>query len=83
LLEDKFCPDGFEANETMNSEEKVSWLNEHAPRRQWTVGDVVLCQLCGGVFQAERTASDSVGEPTCPHCIASTAADFEKLNHHA
>jgi len=63
----------------MNAEEKVSWLNQHAPRRQWAVGDDVRCRCCGGVFKAERTASDFVGEPTCPHCIGSTPADFEKL----
>lgn len=63
----------------MNAEEKVSWLNEHAPRREWAVGDDVRCRLCGGVFKAEQTKMDFVGEPTCPHCIASTAEDFVKV----
>ena len=63
----------------MNAEEKISWLNEHDARR-WRMGDDVRCRLCGGVFKAERTAQDFVGEPTCPHCIASTTDDFEKVD---
>jgi len=63
----------------MNAEEKVSWLNEHDPRRKWAVGEEVRCRLCGGVFKAERTIRDYVGEPTCPFCIGSTPADFEKV----
>jgi hypothetical protein len=63
----------------MNAEEKVSWLNAHARPRRWKVGEDVRCLLCGAVFKAERTISDFVGEPTCPYCIASTAADFEKV----
>jgi len=64
----------------MNAEEKVTWLNEHARPRKWRVGEDVHCRLCGVVFKAERTAMDFVGEPTCPHCITSTAADFEKVS---
>ena len=64
---------------TMNAEEKVSWLNEHARPRKWKVGEAVRCRCCGAVFKAERTAMDFVGDPTCPHCIASTPADFEKV----
>ena len=79
-LEDLLCLDGIEANEfTMNSEEKVSWLNAHAGPRKWKVGEDVRCRLCGALFKAERTAIDFVGEPTCPHCIGSTAGDFEKV----
>ena len=63
----------------MNAEEKVSWLNEHARPRKWKVGESVRCRLCGWVFKAERAIRDIVGDPTCPHCIASTAADFEKV----
>jgi hypothetical protein len=63
----------------MNVEEKISWLNEHARPRRWKVGESVRCRLCGAEFQAERTAMDIVGEPTCPFCIASTVADFEKV----
>ena len=63
----------------MKAEEKISWLNEHDARR-WRMGDAVRCRLCGGVFKAERTAQDFVGEPTCPHCIASTTDDFEKVD---
>ena len=63
----------------MNAEEKVSWLNQHDPYRQWTVGDDVRCRCCDGVFKVERAASDFVGEPTCPHCIGSTPADFVKI----
>jgi len=63
----------------MNAEEKVSWLNERARPRRWKVGEDVRCCGCGAVFKAERTAMDFVGEPTCPHCITSTAADFEKV----
>ena len=63
----------------MNADEKVSWLNAHARPRRWKVGEDVRCRLCGWVFKAERTISDFVGEPTCPHCIASTTADFEKV----
>jgi hypothetical protein len=63
----------------MIAEEKVSWLNEHDPRGKWAVGDDVQCRCCGGVFKAERTASDFVGEPTCPICITSTPADFVKV----
>jgi len=63
----------------MNAEEKVSWLNEHAWPRKWRVGEDLRCHGCGGVFKAERTISDYVGDPTCPHCIASTHADFEKV----
>jgi formylmethanofuran dehydrogenase subunit E len=63
----------------MNAEEKVSWLNAHARPRKWRVGEDVRCRLCGAVFKAERTAMDMVGEPTCPHCITSTTADFEKV----
>lgn len=62
----------------MNAAEKVSWLNAHARPRKWRVGENVRCRLCGAVFKAEQTAQDIVGEPTCSHCIASTAADFEK-----
>ena len=65
----------------MNAEEKVSWLNEHDPRRKWAVGDDVRCRGCGAVFKVERTAMDYVGDPTCPHCIGSTPADFEKVLH--
>jgi formylmethanofuran dehydrogenase subunit E len=69
-----------ERNEiNLNAEQKVSWLNEHDPLRKWSVGDDVRCRGCGGVFKAERTAMDNVGEPTCPHCIGSTPADFEKV----
>jgi hypothetical protein len=64
----------------MNAEQKVSWLNEYGSLRKWTVGDDVRCRGCGGVFKAERAASDSVGEPTCPHCIGSTPAEFEKVS---
>jgi len=63
----------------MNAEEKISWLNEHDTRRKWRVGDDARCRLCGTVFKAERAAKDFVGEPTCPHCIGSTPADFEKI----
>lgn len=63
----------------MNAEEKVSWLNGHAWPRHWRVGEDVRCRLCAGVFKAEQTAMDLVGEPTCPDCIASTVADFEKV----
>ena len=42
--------------------------------------DGVRCRLCGTVFKAERTLMDYVGDPTCPYCIASTVADFEKVN---
>ncbi len=63
----------------MNAEEKISWLNEHTGWRKWCLGDDVRCRHCGMVFKAERTLMDIVGEPTCPHCIASTAADFEKV----
>lgn len=63
----------------MNAEATVSWLNGHDSRRKWAVGDVVRCRDCGGIFAAERVAMDYVGEPTCPHCIASTPADFEKV----
>jgi len=62
----------------MNAEEKVSWLNAHARPRKWKVGEDVRCRGCGAVFTAERTAMDFVGEPTCPHCIVSTVADFVK-----
>jgi formylmethanofuran dehydrogenase subunit E len=62
-----------------NAEEKVSWLNEHDPRRKWAVGDDVRCRGCGAVFKAEKVVTDFVGEPTCPHCIGSTPADFEKV----
>jgi len=80
LLEDKLCPDGIEANEIqMNAEEKVSWLNEHDPLCKWTVGDSVRCRGCGSEFKAEKVAMDFVGDPTCPHCIGSTPADFEKI----
>ena len=65
----------------MNAHEKVSWLNGHDPLRKWEVGEDVRCRGCGGVFKAERTAQDYVGEPTCPHCIASTTANFEKVLH--
>jgi hypothetical protein len=63
----------------MDAEEKVSWLNQHAPRRQWAVGDDVRCRCCDGVFKAERIAIDYVGEPTCPICIGSTPAHFVKV----
>ena len=63
----------------MNAEEKVSWLNEHARPRRWKVGEDVRCRLCGGVFKVETTVMDFLWEPTCPHCIASTTADFEKV----
>lgn len=63
----------------MNAEEQVSWLNGHDPLRKWTVGDGVRCRDCGGLFRAEQVAIDCVGEPTCPHCISSTPADFEKV----
>jgi hypothetical protein len=63
----------------MNGEEKVSWLNEYTPLRKWSVGDDVMCRLCGGVFKAENTVIDFVGDPTCPFCIASTPADFVKV----
>lgn len=63
----------------MNAEEKISWLNEHARTRKWKVGENVRCGLCGQVFPAERTGVDLAGEPTCPQCIASTVADFEKV----
>ena len=63
----------------MNAEEKISWLNAHDPRHKWKVGDVVRCRGCGGKFPAERTAKDYVGAPTCPHCIGSTPAQFEKV----
>jgi hypothetical protein len=64
----------------MNAEEKVCWLNEHDPLRKWMVGDDVRCRGCGGVFKAERAAIDCAGEPTCPHCIGSTPAGFEKIS---
>jgi hypothetical protein len=84
LLEDLPCPFGIGVSgETkqikMDAEEKVSWLNAHARPRKWRVGEDVRCRLCGAVFKAERTVMDFVGEPTCPHCIASTTADFEKV----
>ena len=80
LLEDKLCPKPkLNRKFTMNAEEKISWLNEHARPRKWKVGEHVRCRGCGGVFKAEQTAADFVGEPTCPHCIASTVADFEKV----
>jgi hypothetical protein len=63
----------------MNAEEKVSWLNEHDRLQKWKVGEDVRCRGCGGVFKAERTASNYVGDPTCPYCIGSTPADFEKF----
>jgi len=63
----------------MNAEEKISWLNEHARPRKWKVGDDVLCRCCGGGFKAEKVVMDFVGEPTCPHCIASTPDDFEQV----
>ena len=63
----------------MNAEEKVAWLNAHAGWRKWHVGDDVRWWLCGHVFKAEAVASDFVGDPTCPHCIGSTADDFEKV----
>jgi hypothetical protein len=64
----------------MNAEEKISWLNQHTGWRKWRSGDDVRCQSCGGEFKAEATAMDFAGDPTCPHCIAGTAADFEKVN---
>jgi len=63
----------------MTAEEKVSWLNERAPLRRWAVGDDVRCRCCGAVFKAAQTAADYVGDPTCPHCIGSSPADFEKV----
>ena len=60
----------------MTAEEKVSWLNEYASLRKWSVGDDVLCGLCGGVFKAEKALIDYVGDPTCPFCISSTPTDF-------
>ncbi len=63
----------------MNTEEKVSWLNEHDAVRRWSVGEDVLCLLCNGVFKAEDVASDFVGDPTCPLCISSTALDFAEV----
>ena len=69
-----------ERNEiTMTVEEKISWLNAHARPRKWKAGEEVRCRLCGAVFKAEGAIMDIVGEPTCPHCIASTVADFEKV----
>jgi hypothetical protein len=80
LLEDKLCPDTeAETKFTMSAEEKVSWLNAHAGWRKWHIGGDVRCALCGHVFKAERAAADFVGEPTCPHCISSTVADFKKV----
>jgi hypothetical protein len=77
LLEDKLCPDAVtERTNTMNAEEKVSWLNEHEPRRKWAVGDDVRCRNCDGGFKAEKVVMDFVGDPTCPFCISSTTADF-------
>jgi hypothetical protein len=64
----------------MNAEEKIAWLNEHDPRRKWAVRDEVRCRGCGGVFKADRTAKDYVGEPTCPFCIGSTPVDFENVS---
>jgi predicted RNA-binding Zn-ribbon protein involved in translation (DUF1610 family) len=63
----------------MNAEEKISWLNQHTGWRKWHLGEMVRCQSCGGEFKAEETAMDFVGVPTCPHCISSTVADFEKV----
>ena len=63
----------------MNAEEKISWLNQHTGWRKWRFGDDVRCRLCGCVFKAERTAMDTVGDPTCPHCISATVADFVKV----
>ena len=63
----------------MNAEEKISWLNAHVGWRKWRAGDAVRCRLCGHVFKAEQTTSDIFGEPTCPHCLSSMAADFEKV----
>ena len=80
LLEDKLCPNPKQNRKfTMNAEEKISWLNDHAGWRRWRAGDAVRCRLCGHVFKAEQTASDIVGEPTCPHCISSTVSNFENV----
>jgi hypothetical protein len=79
LLEDELCPDTEAKRDfTMTAEEKISWLNAHTGWRKWRLGDEVRCRLCGGEFKAKRTAMDFAGEPTCPHCISSTVADFEK-----
>lgn len=63
----------------MNVEEKISWLNENDPLRQWSVGADVFCLHCDGVFKAEDVASDFVGDPTCPVCIGSTPLDFAEI----
>ena len=65
--------------ENMNTEEKISWLNERDPLRQWSVGDDVFCLHCDGVFKAEDVASDFEGDPTCPVCISSTPLDFAEI----
>ena len=80
MLEDKLCPNAEQERKfTMNAEEKISWLNAHAGWRKWCVGDVARCRLCGHGFKAEKAAVDFAGEPTCPFCISSTVADFEKV----
>ena len=80
MLEDLLCPDAArKRNFTMNAEEKIGWLNAHGGRRKWRAGDLVRCRLCGGTFKAESVAMDLVDEPTCPHCISSTTADFEPV----
>jgi hypothetical protein len=63
----------------MNAKERVEWLNERDPLRQWSVGDDVFCLHCDGVFKAEDVACDHEGDPTCPLCNSSTPLDFAEI----
>lgn len=62
----------------MNAEERISWLNQRDPCHIWRIGQQVHCLHCEGVFKAEDVATDSEGDPTCPHCLDSTPIDFHR-----
>ena len=63
----------------MNAKERVEWLNERDPLRQWSVGEDVFCLHCDGMFKAEDVACAYEGDPTCPLCNSSTPLDFAEI----
>jgi hypothetical protein len=63
----------------MNAIEKVNWLNERDPFREWSVDDDVFCLHCDGVFKVQDVVRAADGCPICPVCMNSTPIDFAEI----
>lgn len=63
----------------MTTTEKVNWLNERDPFRDWSVDDDVFCLHCDGVFKVQDVACRSGDCPTCPVCHDGTPLDFAEI----